>query len=240
MVTKFLPLSPVVCRRMLIKDRCKNWKSDSKHIANFFSLVDFQAVYDHEKRFTHVYVGYVGSVHDARVFRLSALLEYMQTWSKFPAAARDTHLLGDSSYPLHKRLMGPFKDHGLLTELEKKFNSCHSATRAVIENAFGLLKIRWRCLLEKLPVRRLDFIPRVILACCVLHNICIMTNDQLEASALPEEDNVGEDENDLDEDADERVLAVSKRNRICTNRPIRRRRRRVEEQGDEVEQEDEE
>jgi len=67
-----------------------------------------------------------------------------------------------------------------------------------------------------------------------------MTNDQLEASALPEEDNVGEDENDLDEDADERVLVVAKRNRICANLPIRRRRRRVEEQEDEVEQEDEE
>jgi len=43
--------------------------------------------------------------------------------------------------------------------------------RQVIERAFALLKGRWRRL-KFLDMKRDDMIPFVILACCVLHNIC--------------------------------------------------------------------
>ncbi|TGZ32250.1 Uncharacterized protein DBV15_12490 [Temnothorax longispinosus] len=49
-----------------------------------------------------------------------------------------------------------------------------------IERAFGLLKGRFRSLLTTLALDRVDLIPLHILACCVLHNICLMKNDILD------------------------------------------------------------
>jgi hypothetical protein len=40
-----------------------------------------------------------------------------------------------------------------------------------IENTFGRLKGRWRCLLKKNEYT-LDKIHNVVVACCILHNIC--------------------------------------------------------------------
>ena len=52
------------------------------------------------------------------------------------------------------------------------FNKKHCSTRNVIERAFGVLKNRWRCLLDTLELD-LKNIPSIIAACFVLHNICI-------------------------------------------------------------------
>lgn len=48
-----------------------------------------------------------------------------------------------------------------------------------IERAFGLLKIRFRILSDCLPLLNIKYIPRFIIACCVLHNICILKNDMM-------------------------------------------------------------
>ena len=49
----------------------------------------------------------------------------------------------------------------------------------MVERAICLLKGRWRCLLDKLDMRRVDLIPFYIIACCVLHNICLKRDEQL-------------------------------------------------------------
>ena len=51
-------------------------------------------------------------------------------------------LLGGSDYSLKKWLMTPFGT----PICEKKFNLLHQKTRRVIEQAFGVLKSRWRIL----------------------------------------------------------------------------------------------
>lgn len=89
------------------------------------------------------------------------------------------HLLGDSAYPLRPWLIKPFKDYGSLTEPQKMFNTKLSKTRVVVENTFGLLKSRFRqlILLEFWTVKRMS---EFILACCVMHNICIEQGDEIE------------------------------------------------------------
>lgn len=46
-----------------------------------------------------------------------------------------------------------------------------------VERAIGQLKIRFRILLDCLPLTHLKKVPEFIIACCVLHNICILQND---------------------------------------------------------------
>ncbi|XP_020296626.1 protein ANTAGONIST OF LIKE HETEROCHROMATIN PROTEIN 1-like [Pseudomyrmex gracilis] len=136
--------------------------------------IQLQAVCDHEQRFLHCLAGHVGSVHDQRVFRLSEIYEYLKDPTKFP---NDTHLIGDAAYMLHNHVMTPFRDNGHLTRRQKNFNYCLSSARTVIERAFGLLKGRFRSLLTVLDMERVDLIPEFIIACCVLHNICLLQND---------------------------------------------------------------
>jgi len=90
-------------------------------------------------RFTHIYVGNVGLVHDSRVFRLSILQQYINDPTKFP---NDTHIIGDAAYRLHQHILVPYTDNGHFTERQKNYNFCHSSTRMVVERAFGYLKGR--------------------------------------------------------------------------------------------------
>jgi len=57
-------------------------------------------------------------------------------------------------------------------QIQKNFNYVHAQTRQVIEKAFALLKGRFRRL-KFLDMNRDDMIPHVIIAFCVLHNICL-------------------------------------------------------------------
>ncbi|XP_036146182.1 protein ALP1-like [Monomorium pharaonis] len=111
------------------------------------------------------------------VFRLSGLQNYISDPAKFPC---ESHLIGDAAYPLSKRLIVPYTDNGHLTQRQKNYNFCLSSSRMTIERAIGLLKGRWRSLLHHLAMGSVEHIPYHFLACCVLHNICLIRNDDLE------------------------------------------------------------
>ncbi|XP_066590599.1 putative nuclease HARBI1 [Prorops nasuta] len=143
--------------------------------------IHLQAVCDHKCRFLHCYTGHAGSVHDQRVFRQSEIDNYLVDNNKFPD---NSHLLGDSAYKLHKNLLTTYKDNGHLTLRQKNYNFCHSSARMALERAFGLLKGRFRCLLTTFAMNRVDLIPSHIMACCVLHNICLLKDDFLDNEAI--------------------------------------------------------
>lgn len=136
-----------------------------------------QAICDHQCRFIHCYVGNVGSVHDQRVFRLSEVHNYLNDPIKFPD---NCHLIGDAAYTIHEHLLVPYRDNGHLSARQRNFNFCHSSARMAIERTFGLLKGRFRSLLTVLDMERVDIIPSMILACCILHNICLLRGDEFE------------------------------------------------------------
>lgn len=132
-----------------------------------------QGVCDQHKRFLDVFCGEAGSIHDARLLKRSKLYELAMNGQLIKEGM---FLLGDSAYPNLPWLVPPFKDNGTLTGQQKLFNYRHSSTRIVIENAFGLLKGRFRRLkfFENL---KLHFISKAVIAACVLHNICINFDD---------------------------------------------------------------
>ncbi|XP_032690752.1 protein ALP1-like, partial [Odontomachus brunneus] len=107
--------------------------------------IQLQAVCDHRTNFIHCYVGHPGSVHDQRVFRLSELQQWLGDPDKFP---QNCHILGDAAYKLHENVIVPYRDNGHLTIRQRNFNFCHSSSRIAIERAFGLLKTRFRTVLN--------------------------------------------------------------------------------------------
>lgn len=150
-------------------------------------------------------------MHDARVLRRTDFGRKLQE-NPDELFYNNMHLLGDSAYPLSNNLMTPFRDNGQLTVRQKRMNRKLSSNRICIEHTFGLLKTRFR-ILKFVNVYNTIDIPKIILGCCILHNLCIVVNDSLEEHDIPELE--GEvDIMDFCHEQDER--GVLKRNYLCS------------------------
>ena len=103
-------------------------------------------------------------------------------------------VVGDSAYPLKTWLLPVIKDNGALNRDQKKFNKELSKARIVSEHAFGLLKGRWRALLKRLDEDHWKT-PNTIIACCVLHNICIIRGDEFDGDVNDDRDDDDDDDN---------------------------------------------
>ena len=140
----------------------------------FFSIV-LQAICNADLLFLDCFTGYPGSVHDSRVFKSSGIYQKIKanTHLMFPD---NSHLLGDCAYQLEPWLMTPFRDNGLLSQRKKRYNYLLSKTRVAIERSFALLKGRYRRL-KYMDMNDIARICSVIMACCVLHNHCVLHED---------------------------------------------------------------
>ncbi|KAL6421666.1 hypothetical protein ACFW04_014481 [Cataglyphis niger] len=98
----------------------------------------------------------------ARVFRNSPLAEFIQKPDEHFSS--NSHLLGNAAYSIYSHAMN--------------FNYCLSSTRVAIERAFELLKMRFRILLS------------FIIACCVMHNICLLQNDNVDILICSNSENI--------------------------------------------------
>lgn len=121
--------------------------------------------------FLYSNANYPGSVHDSAVWQMSGLKEKMP---------ENAYILGDCGFPSEKCMLTPV--HGAIAgSSEDKYNIAHRRTRSIIERAFGMLKMRWRCLWR---FRTLHYNPKtsaeIVYACMVLHNLCIRRNLQLD------------------------------------------------------------
>ncbi|KAK5647958.1 hypothetical protein RI129_002850 [Pyrocoelia pectoralis] len=98
------------------------------------------------------------------------------------------NFLGDSGYPLKPWLLTPIERAAEGTP-EARYTSAHIHVRNCIERCNGVLKSRFRCLLKH---RVLHYSPlqaaKIIYSCCVLHNILIQNNVEVDED-LENEDN---------------------------------------------------
>ncbi|XP_033098538.1 protein ANTAGONIST OF LIKE HETEROCHROMATIN PROTEIN 1-like [Anneissia japonica] len=137
-----------------------------------------QAVTDHMLRFTNIYVGWPGRVHDSRILRNSEIFAKAENRQLLPVRTElisgvqvPLLILGDPAYPLKTWLMKGFPGENLPRQ-QQTFNYRLSRARMVVERSFGMLKGRWRLLMKRND-SLLKHVPNMVVACCVLHNFCI-------------------------------------------------------------------
>ena len=160
----------------------------------YYSVL-MQGLVDSSYCFTDIYIGWPGSVHDARMFCSSNVYKWGENGTLLPNSDKLIHnvkvpliILGDPAYPLLHWVMKPFTDNGKLSVDQVNFNYHLSRARIVVENTFGRMKGRWRCLLKRNDMH-ITNIPTVIAVCAILHNMCEMHNDEFDESWLPESTN---------------------------------------------------
>lgn len=154
---------------------------------SFHSIV-LQGVAGANGKFLHVSTGYAGSIHDARVLRMSSLVPVIENSDILHSPTRQRTqvkplIVADPAYKLTTWSMKPFPQTRALTDSQRDFDKSLSSARVVVEQAFGLLKGRWRCLLNKLD-ESVEKVSSTIIACCILHNICLEVNDPTEIDVV--------------------------------------------------------
>lgn len=168
-----------------------------------------QLVADSNRKIRDVFIGFPGSVHDARVFRNSSLSDTLA------AKCQNFSILGDSTYPCLRHLLTPYKDTGNLSNVQKNYNKKLTHCRVVVEHTIGILKQRFRQLYH-IQSHNIDFICHFIRACCVLHNMCIdyNVNYQFDNLVMDHIDNLPLN---MDEEAGEEVneIGINYRNYIA-------------------------
>ena len=132
-----------------------------------------QLVVDDRLKITSVYSGFPGCTHDARVLRNSALFDKCESGqvTLLPGA----YIVADSAYPVKKWLICPFRDNGRLTARQHRLNRVLSSQRQCV---IGHLKGPFRRIRE-IPMHTPKDICTLIVAACILHNICINANDHI-------------------------------------------------------------
>ena len=177
---------------------------DDFYFRKGYPAVILQGTVGADMKFIDVCTGFPCSLHDAQVFRLSNLYARAVNNEILTSPVRNINgvqvgpqLLGDGAYPVKAWLMKPFPRIGNLTRSQRKYNRELSKLRVKVEHAFGHLKGRWRCLRKGELYESIEIIPYTVIACCILHNICVEMNDDFECS-----DDSDSDDNDTDDDRD--------------------------------------
>ncbi|CAN8005038.1 unnamed protein product [Ixodes pacificus] len=87
------------------------------------------------------------------------------------------YLIGDSSFPLRPEVLTPYQQTA--TKVQRTFNSAVSGALGYAEQTVLKLKGRWKCLAQKYE-GDLSNAGDLVVACCVLHNICEARGDRFD------------------------------------------------------------
>nr|CAI5839119.1 unnamed protein product [Callosobruchus analis] len=137
------------------------------------------ALVDPKYRFLVIDVGSYGKNSDGGIFENSILGKLIQDGKlKFPGPKPLTlnseplpHVIvADEAFPLKPFLMRPYSKNDVCNnEPNKVFNYRLTRARRIVENAFGILRSRWRVFAGPMAVQP-DMVDKIILATCCLHN----------------------------------------------------------------------
>ncbi|XP_041366976.1 putative nuclease HARBI1 [Gigantopelta aegis] len=141
----------------------------------------FMAHVDAEYKFMWIDIGTAGSHSDAQVFNHSELKDAIDNGViGFPNAAPlpgddknvPFFMLGDDAFALRTWMMKPYSTQNLEHD-DRIFNYRLSRARRIVENAFGILASRFRCLVPTMHQTPVTVV-QIVEACVCLHNLMHM------------------------------------------------------------------
>ncbi|KAJ8750592.1 hypothetical protein K2173_015760 [Erythroxylum novogranatense] len=135
--------------------------------------ITLQGVVDPRGVFTDVCIGWPGSMPDDQVLEKSALFQRANG-----GLLKDVWIVGSSGYPLLDWILVPYRQQNL-TWTQHAFNEKIGEIQTIVKDAFARLKGRWVCLQKRTEVKLQD-LPIVLGACCVLHNICEISCEEMD------------------------------------------------------------
>ncbi|XP_010541080.1 PREDICTED: putative nuclease HARBI1 [Tarenaya hassleriana] len=169
--------------------------------------ITVQGVVNSDGIFTDVCIGNPGSLTDDQILEKSSL--FRQRAAR--GLLRDGWIVGNSGFPLTDWLLVPYTRTNL-TWTQHGFNERIGEIQAAAMAAMGRMKGRWACLQKRTEVKLQD-LPYVLGACCVLHNICEMRKEEMSPeSGFKVFDDVTVPENNL-----RSAAAVQARDNIAHN-----------------------
>ncbi|CAH1432417.1 unnamed protein product [Lactuca virosa] len=151
-----------------------------------------QAIVDPDMRFRDIVTGWPGKMDDASVLQKSTFFELAEKHERLNGTKLklsektqlQEYIVGDSAFPLLPWLITPYQGRDL-PETKSEFNKRHFATRLVAQRALARLKDMWKMIQGVMWRPDKHRLPRVVLVCCILHNIVIdMEDDVLDEMTL--------------------------------------------------------
>ncbi len=144
-----------------------------------------QAVVDPDMRFRDIVTGWPGKMKDWLVFQSSNFCKLCDKGERLNGKNLELpegseireYIIGDLGYPLLPHLIIPYEGKEL-PESRAEFNRRHHATQVVAHRALARLKEMWRIIQGVMWRPDKHRLPRIILVCCLLHNIVIDMEDE--------------------------------------------------------------
>lgn len=141
------------------------------------------AASDANYKFTFIDVGSPGADGDVNVFSRTDFGKHILEDDPFLNLPPDAPVNGvdmphffiaDDAFPLTRRTIKPYGS-GELNNDQRVFNYRLSRARRTVENAFGILSMRWGCLRSEFLCAP-DKVKLIVAACCALHNFLLNRN----------------------------------------------------------------
>ncbi|KAJ4772203.1 PIF / Ping-Pong family of plant transposase [Rhynchospora pubera] len=150
-----------------------------------------QVIVDPDMRFRDIITGWPGSMNELQILKSSGFYKLCEKGARLNGKSVKLsdcseireYIVGDNGYPLLPWLMTPYQ--GTDNAVHKSgFNKRHSATRSVASRALARFKDMWRFFQGEMWRPDKHRLPRMILACGLLHNIMIDFEDDERGEAM--------------------------------------------------------
>ena len=152
--------------------------------------IGVQAVVNGQSKFIALTVGFPGNAHDSRCWRHSQVPEVLdplllaQARFYYDGIYFPPCILGDAAYAGVPKLLMSYLDKETDTVDKHRFNLRLNRARMVVEIAFGMLKNKFRILLNRFPARKLGLVIKMVYACAIMHNWCIDDSERVTVQQL--------------------------------------------------------
>lgn len=146
-----------------------------------------QAIVDPDMRFRDIVTGWPGSMDESKVLKNSGFFKLCEKDERLngmkiklsEGSEVREYVIGDTGFPLLPWLITPYQGKDLSAS-KSEFNKRHFATRMVAQRALARLKEMWKIVQGVMWRPDKHKLPRIILVCCLLHNIVIDLEDEVQ------------------------------------------------------------